>query len=450
MRSIERYLLAWIMSALSLGAVVIVMVTYVVTLDEMSEIFDADLKNVAEALGTHRHASLGPGDPATTRRPPRTDVPDPAEIVTITWTTDGRQVFSSDPRVEIPFSQHEALQQMRVAHEDWIVYTDVTTNGVSQAAQRRAARHASAAESASKIFLPMVALVIFVAALMVVALRRGLKPLDAAAENVAMRTAASLTPIATDEFPREIGPLVASINDLMARLSTALSNQRRFLADAAHELRTPVTALRLQLQLLKRSKDDAGRAEAEAELEAGIDRSQHLIEQLLHIARFEPDSEPMRREPVDLAKLARTVVGAMSVKADNLGLDLGATGAAELVVQGDAGQLTVLLNNLVENALRYTPAGGVVDVEAALTDGHPMLRVIDSGPGIPASERDKVFGRFYRGPDASGQASDAGGTGLGLAIVKAIAERHGAAVSLHVPRSGHGLEVRAVFAQSPP
>lgn len=449
MRSIERYLLAWIMGALCLGAVAIVMVTYLVTLDEMNEIFDADLKNVAEALGTHHRAGIGPGDPALPFRPTRTDVPDPAEIVTVTWTHDGKQVFSSDPRVAIPFSNHEALQQLRLAQEDWIIYTDVSVNGVAQAAQRTAARHDTAAESASKIFLPMVALVLFVAGLMVVALRRGLKPLDAAAQDVASRTASSLAPIPTDAVPREIGPLVESTNGLMARLSVALSTQRRFLADAAHELRTPVTALRLQLQLLKRAKDDADRAEAVAELEAGIDRSQSLVEKLLHISRFEPDGEQMRRDPVDLGELVRSVVSAMSSKADHCGLDLGAAGDEKVVVEGDAGQLTVLLNNLVENALRYTPAGGVVDVEAALTEGRPTLRVVDTGPGIPEPERERVFGRFYRGPDAIGQASDSGGTGLGLAIVRAIAELHGAAVTLHVPPTGCGLEVRVVFAQDP-
>ena len=442
MRSIERYLLAWIMGALCLGAVVIVMVTYLVTLDEMNEIFDADLKNVAEALGTHHSAGIGPGDPAAPTQPPRTDVPDPAEIVTITWTSGGQQVFSSDPRVAIPFSNHEALQQMRVAQEDWIVYTDVSANGVAQAAQRTAARHDTATESASKIFLPMMALVLFVAGLMVVALRRGLKPLDAAARNVATRTASSLAPIPTDEVPSEISPLVASINALMARLDLALSTQRRFMADAAHELRTPVTALRLQLQLLKRSKDEAGRAEAVDELEAGIDRSQRMIEQVLHVSRFEPDGEAMRREPVDLVALSSAVVGAMSVKADHCGLDLGAVGDAEVFVQGDAGQLTVLLNNLVENALRYTPAGGVVDVMATLSEGRPTLRVVDTGPGIPEPEREKVFRRFYRGAGSS----ELGGTGLGLAIVKAIADLHGAAVTLRVPSSGRGLEVRVAFA----
>jgi two-component system, OmpR family, sensor kinase len=449
MRSIERYLLAWIMGALTLGAVLIVLVTYVVTLDEMNEIFDADLKNVAEALGTHHRSGLGPGDPDLPRLPVRTGAGDPAEIVTITWTPDGRRVFSSDPRVLIPFMDHEALTHVRVAQEEWLVYTDVSVNGVAQAAQRVSARRAAAAESASQVLLPMLVLVALVAALMVLALRRGLKPLDTTAQDVASRSVTSLTPIATTDVPREIAPLVVSINGLMSRLSVALWTQRRFLADAAHELRTPATALRLQLQLLKRAKTEASRDEAIAELESGVDRSQHLIEQLLHVSRFEPDGERTRREPVDLGQLARSVVGAMSVKAEHRGIDLGAGGEAAVVVQGDAAQLTVLLNNLVENALRFTPQGGVVDVDAVLTESRPTLKVIDSGPGIAAAEREHVFARFYRGQDAPQRARDSAGSGLGLAIVAAIAQRHGAAVSLHDAASGQGLEVRVVFPVAP-
>jgi two-component system, OmpR family, sensor kinase len=445
MRSIERYLLAWIMGALCLGAVAIVLVVYLVTLDEMNEIYDADLKNVAEALGTHHRAGIGPGDPDDPKSPVRTDVADLAEIVTITWTQDGRRIFSSDPRVAIPFMSREALTHVQVGNEEWIVYTDVSANGVAQAAQRVSARHDTAAESASEIFLPMLGLVVFVAGLMVVALRRGLKPLDLAARDVATRSASSLTPIATADVPREISPLVSSINELMSRLSLAFSTQRRFLAEAAHELRTPLTAVRLQLQLLERSTDDAARQEAMAELEAGIDRSQRLVEQLLHVARFEPDGERTLSDRVDLGQVARSVVGAMSVKADHRGIDLGAAADAGVVVDGDEAQLVVLLNNLVENALRYSPLGGVVDVNATLLEGQPTLRVMDTGPGIPVSERERVFARFYRSADAPGHARDAGGSGLGLAIVRAIAERHGATVSLHTPRSGQGLEVRVVF-----
>lgn len=446
MRSIERYLLVWIMGALVLGSVVIVLVTYLVTLAEMDEVYNADLKNVAEALGAYNRSGRNPDELPARHAAERTDVSDPAEIVTITWTPDGRQVFSSDPRVAIPFLSSEALSHVRVGDEDWLVYTDVSVNGVAQAAQRFSARHEIASESAATILLPLMALGLFVAVLIVIALRRGLRPLDAAAHELAARSANSLVPIDSSDVPREMTPLVTSINALMGRLSVAFTAQRRFLADAAHELRTPTTALRLQLQLLERAPDARSRAEAMAELQAGIDRSQRLIEQLLQVARSEPDGEALRTERIDLAELARSVVGTLSVKADHRGIDLGATATDSIAVDGDIGQLTVLLNNLVENALRHTPEGSVVDVEVGLNEGRPELRVIDNGPGVPASAQARVFDRFYRHGDIRGATADAGGSGLGLAIVQAIAERHGAKVSLHLPVAGRGLEVRVLFA----
>ena len=165
------------------------------------------------------------------------------------------------------------------------------------------------------------------------------------------------------------------------------------------------------------------------------------------MARSDPDGEPGRVEAVELSELVRSAVATFSVRADQDGLDLGANGPAGILMQGDAAQLTILLNNLIENALRYTPKGGVVDVEAIVLDGRPVLRVVDSGPGIPDPERGRVFDRFYRGEDVKVRADGSGGSGLGLAIVQSIAERHHAVVSLQAAASGQGLEVRVVFPQ---
>lgn len=445
MRSIERTLLAWILSALALGSMLVALVTYLVTLEEMHEVFDADLKNVAEAVAAYHHAGPGSGSDVQVQLPERNDVPDDSEIVTLTWSPLGERVFASDPRVRLPFTRDDGLSRPVVAGEQWIVYTKVSGDGTAQAAQRMAARQEMAGESAATVFPPLIGLVLVVGGLLVFGLRRGLRPLDVAAQDVARRSAHALDPIHLNDAPREIAPLVESINGLIARLALAFSAQRRFLADAAHELRTPVTALRLQLQLLERSRDEAEQRQAMSDLGEGIRRSQHLIEQLLQVARAEPDGEPMRREVVDLAQVARSVVSFLSTKADHLGLDLGADAPRAVPVVGDAVQLTVLLENLVENALRYTPAGGVVDVTVAVAEGQPTLRVTDSGPGIPMPERGRVFDRFYRCEAAQALSRDRSGSGLGLAIVKSIAERHGAAVRLKDPPSGKGLEVEVTF-----
>ena len=445
MRSIERYLLAWLMGALALGGVLVALVTYVVTLDEMNEVFDAGLKNIAQSVGRYHRSAYDSSRHDALALPDRTDTPDDVEIVTLTWTADGVRVYASDPRVKLPFSRLEGLARLDVDGEAWIVYTSVADDGVAQAAQRVAQRHQMAAESGAKVFPPMLVLVVVVGGLLVFGLRRGLQPLGLAARDVAARSAQSLLPIAADRVPREIKPLVSSINDLLGRLSQAFAAQRRFLADAAHELRTPVTALRLQLHLLRRSDHPAAREDALNELEQGVNRSQRLIEQLLAVARSEPDGEALRTGPVNLDELVRAVVADFSLKAEHRQIDLGARTGADVIAHADANPLRVLLDNLVENALRYTPPGGIVDVVADRQDGRPRLRVIDNGPGIPPAEQARVFDRFYRGEAAQLLAPDAGGSGLGLAIVRAIAERHRAGVSLHTPESGRGLEVRVVF-----
>ena len=447
MRSIERYLLSWILGALTLGSVLVALVMYLVLLDEMNEVFDDHLANVAKAVASYHHSGHATGD-STPESPVRNEALDGSEIVTVTWTRSGERVYSSDQRVDLPFSTTQGLSRPRIAGEEWILFTSVQADGVVQAAQRVSDRQELAGESAAKIFLPLFGLVVLVGGLLVFALRRGLQPLDAAARDIAMRSVKSLDPVSTTDVPKEIRPLVLSINDLMSRLSDAFSAQRRFLADAAHELRSPVTAVRLQLQLLKRSTDEASRTNALNGLESGIGRTQHLIEQLLQVARSEPDGEVRRNEPVVLGELVRSVVCDLSIKADQRGIDLGATGPADVVVLGDDHQLTILLSNLVENALRYTSAGGVVDVAADWRDGRPCLSVIDDGPGIPESEREQVFDRFHRGEDAQTTARDFGGSGLGLAIVRAIADQHHACVTLHTPQTGRGLEVRVVFAEA--
>ena len=450
MRSIQRYLLAWTLGALVLGSVLMAVMTYRATLEEMNEVFDVHLREVAEAVGTFAHAGPGharePDAIAALRPLDKADPADSSQLLITTWTRSGQLTYASDARAPLPFKSVEGLSHPHINGERWYLYTDVSAGGVAQAAQRATTRRELARESALTVLWPMLLLVLVVGGLLVVGLRRGLRPLKRAARDVASRSATALDPIALTSVPTEIAPLVHSVNDLIDRLAQAFATQRRFLADAAHGLRTPVTALRLQLQLLQRTDDPASRADALVDLERGIDRTQRLIEQLLEVARSEPDGAAPQQERFDLAALVRSAVGNLSAKAQQRGIDLGAQASTSVWIDGDRNQLTVLLNNLIENALRYTPAGGVVDVDAAVDGARAVLRVVDNGPGIPEAERGQVFTRFYRGQAAPTLARDSGGSGLGLAIVKSIAERHSAAVSLHTPAHGHGLEVRVVFA----
>jgi len=212
---------------------------------------------------------------------------------------------------------------------------------------------------------------------------------------------------------------------LLQRLGQSLNTQRAFVADAAHELRSPLTALKLQLQLLRRADNPEQRLAAIDTLAAGIDRAARLVEQLLTLARAEPGAAGPVLQRLDLSELVREAV------ADTVPLALEHGTAFELLadapvwVQGERAALSALVRNLADNAVRYSPPGARVELRVAADDGAATLQVDDAGPGIPPADRERVFDRFYRR-----DAGDEGGTGLGLAIVRTVAQRHGATVRL--------------------
>jgi two-component system OmpR family sensor kinase/two-component system sensor histidine kinase QseC len=214
--------------------------------------------------------------------------------------------------------------------------------------------------------------------------------------------------------------------------------------DAAHELRSPLTALKLQLQLLRRAPDDAAREEALAALSAGIERATRLVEQLLALARSEPGAPAVEMLPLDLSEAVRQAMADAVPLALARGVELELFANDSVQVRGDRTSLTALVRNLVDNAVRYSPKGARVELRVLVDQGSPTIHVDDAGPGIPPSERERVFDRFYRRA-----SNDEQGSGLGLAIVKGVAARHGAQVSLSDSPLG-GLRVSVRFAVQAP
>ena len=271
-------------------------------------------------------------------------------------------------------------------------------------------------------------------------LNRGLAPLIALRDHVRERDPETLTPFAPEVVPGELEPVVGALNDAVARVKTQIAAQRRFIADAAHQLRTPLTLLKTQANVGLRTSALKAKDEALAAVDSAADGMTRLTNQLLSLARTEPGGAALARAPVDLARVARRVLETRVGRALDRGIDLGLeAGAAE--VNGDAALLGELVANLVDNALAYVPQGGRITVAVATELGRPLLRVEDNGPGIAPSERERVFERFYRVPGAA-----FGGSGLGLAIVREIAHLHGANVQLCAPQTGKGLLVVVVFA----
>ncbi|MEO8407044.1 MAG: ATP-binding protein [Oxalobacteraceae bacterium] len=447
MTSIRRHMLLWLLGALSLGAVLLALASYAFTLAEMNEVFDNQLKQVALTVLTH-HADSQAG--AAQDRGNRNNS-DEFNFVTQVWTADGGRLFVSVANTQIPLQRAEGLSTVNTADGLWRVYTVRSNDGVIQAAQPLQARQALAVSLALRLLLPSIVIVPLIAFLLAYALQRGLQPLTRATHEIELKSSSALAPISTADLPLEMHSLVDAINALMARLASALSAQREFTADAAHELRTPLTALGLQLDLLQQPGSNAERNAALSDMRHGITRATHLVEQLLWLSRLEPDAGSQQMQALDLAALARAAVAEFSARADLRNIDLGAEAHTPVVLQGDSEQLRILLNNLIDNAIRYTPVGGRIDV-GVRSDARtqlPLLEVRDGGPGIRADEQARVFDRFYRASSAQGADGIIPGTGLGLSIVKAIAERHHAAIELAAGlpnlQGGAGLLVRIRF-----
>ena len=429
MISIQRRLLAWLMGALVVGAALLTLTTYWLALDETNEEFDEELKQVALTVLNHADIVARP----VPHRPSPADL-EGYVFFTQVWTLEGERLSTSNPEVQIPFVAEEGYRTIETPGGRWRVYTDRSEKHLIQAAQLQRIRAKFAAEIAFKALLPIVLGAPLLAALLGIALRRGLAPLSRATHDIRDRSASSLASIDSKEMPDELRPLVDAINALLQRLQAALEAQKRLVADAAHELRTPLTALRLEVEALVRAPDDASRQAAAADTLMDLQRASRVVEQLLRLSRAGPETE-LQREPVDLGVLAQRAVVLFSPLASARGIDLGADvaprPAGDFVIDGDPGQLGVMLENLVDNALRYTPAGGRVDVQVRIdaATNDVVLSVIDSGPGMPSEERERAFARFYRG--SSARRSDVAGSGLGLAIVKATAEGHEAQVVLN-------------------
>jgi two-component system OmpR family sensor kinase len=285
------------------------------------------------------------------------------------------------------------------------------------------------------LLLPLAGLVVVLGLLIRAAVTRALAPLEQVRGEIGRRGVQSLHALDSRNLPDEVAPLVETLNDLLVRLDQALVAQRRFIADAAHELRTPLTAVKLQAQIARRTDDDAEREAALAQLAGGVDRAAHLVDQLLGMARLEPAARQAAFAPLSLDGLVKQVVADFSTLAEARDIDLGVGECAAISVNGQAESLRMMLGNLIDNAVRYTPSGGRVDVELHEHGDMAQLSVSDSGPGIPAAERERVFERFQRLAGA-----DIPGSGLGLSIVKQVVALHGGNITLDTPAGG-GLRV---------
>jgi two-component system sensor histidine kinase TctE len=304
---------------------------------------------------------------------------------------------------------------------------EAARRAVVQVAETLDKRADLANEIIKGVILPQFIILPIVLALVWFALARGLSPLAQLQERIRARPSDDLSPIEPGQVPEEISPLVASLNEMLARLSLSIDMQKRFIADAAHQMKTPLAGMRMQSELALRQTDQGEIHRSLEQLAKSSEAATRLVNQLLALARAEnqPQSGAVLA-PLSLDELARDVVRDWVPASFNARIDLGFEAPpAPVLVAGNATMLRELLSNLIDNALRYTPSGGSVTVRVRPDDESAILEVEDTGPGIPPAERPQVFERFYRI-----LGSNADGSGLGLAIVREIARQHGAEIDI--------------------
>jgi two-component system OmpR family sensor kinase len=347
----------------------------------------------------------------------------------------------------LPPALPDGLQSLRVGDENFRVLVKTTSTGERIAvAQESGFRNEIARDSALRTVTPFLILVPVLLWIVADLVRKMFRPIVALSREIDERSEQELHPIEDGRVPGEIRPFVVAINRLLGRVSLSMESQRRFVADAAHELRSPLTALSLQAERLADVEMSDLAHERLAALRLGIERGRKLLDQLLSLARAQSATAPI--SPISIQGIYRRVLEDLMPLAHAKGIDVGVEGAQDARVASSELDMIALVRNLVDNAIRYTPEGGRVDLSVHIAQECAVLRIQDTGPGIAPAERERVFDSFYRA-----LGSEQLGSGLGLAIVKAIVDRIGASVQLgfsdEAMQTGLRVEIRMPLAVMP-
>ena len=429
MTSLRSRLVVALIGALLVAGALASYATYRSASAEVAELLDEELRQVA--LSVREYASLDLGRL-------KTEAIDPEHRVMVqVWEIAGGVIYLSNGRTPLPLGARPGYATFTHEGVQWRTFTMFTGPRAIQTAQPTALRTGLAAKSALRILVPVLAVIPLLALLVWFIVGRALAPLSNVAATLASRSPTSLDPLPAQGLPDEVAPLVRSLNDLLGRLGSAFGLQKRFAADAAHELRTPLTALGLQIQLLERAADEPAREAAIARLKEGVKRATRLVQQLLTMARLEPDAAEQTFAAIPLAELAKRTVTEFSTIAAAKPATLTLDADEAVKVQGVEDSLAILAANLVDNAIRYALPGGRVVVRVRREGTDALLEVADDGPGIAVEDRARVFDRFYRGANV-----EAPGSGLGLSIVRQIADLHGGKLEIADGLDGHGVTFR--------
>ncbi len=431
MKTIRSQLLIYLLTGVMLSLAIAGGTLFLKMRKESSELFDAQLKQIAHNIPV----------PLSIEAMDNDSIEPEDHFVVQVWDEQQHLSYNSDNTVNLPLYPKVGFKTVQFQDEQWHIYSRSKQNLTIQVAQPTRVRQELAAKIAFRSLFPLLTLIPVLAGLIWIIVGRSLKPLHVFTEAVKRRSPEALQPLSLEGLSPEVIPVGDALNELLAKLELSLKAQRAFIADAAHELRTPLAALKLQLQLVERAEDEKHRLVALEKLHGRLDRANHLVHQLLTLARHEPDSEGKKIQIVDLRQLTEQAIIdfyplALS-KNIEIGLDTDLTNANILANNDD---LRILLNNIIDNAVRYTPTGGVIEINIQEAENSIILKITDDGPGINEQEKRRAFDRFYRC-----EASEGCGSGLGLSIVKNIVDQYSANIELNDNPAGHGLVVSISF-----
>lgn len=424
MNSVRRAALIWMTGLLTLVGLIGAGIAYDLDFRQSSTLLDGQLRQIS--LNARPGPSRGTADSSTSDH--REDV-----LVQI-WDSAGAKVHSSNPKIEIPRQARDGFADAMAEGERWRSFQSTGGGITVQASQRYSVRAALARTAALEAAVPILVTIPLGWLVIGWGLNRVLGKLTTLAGEIAARGVETKRPIPVAEVPVEVSPLVEAMNALIGRLQKSLEQQRQFLSDAAHELRTPLAALRLQIDALQFDGGETVPEPTLADLAQGANRAATLVDQLLRLARYDAGTHAPDPEVVDVVPLVLTCVADHVAIADQKQVDLGLVCAEPARIEAAGRDLRVLFGNLIQNAVRYTEPGGVVDVAVRARDQAVTVEIADTGCGIREDALPRVFDRFFRAAPPEIE-----GTGLGLAICKVIATRYGLAITLKNRESGRGL-----------
>ena len=440
--SIKRFLLINITLAVVVIYGLISFVSYLVSKDELDELYDATLQQVASTvvaqhIAIHDMTHLYNNH----KKESGTEIKGEEEFYVRVIAGDGTVLYASHLQEKVPLTTTLGFSTQRYHDKQWRFFSTKVNQEIIQVAQPLTFRKMTIKETALSLILSQLLFIPVLVILIFIAIRKALLPLSQLSSDIQQRSSFDLAPFSENKMPSEIKPLVNALNTFMSRVSDMVSILKRFTSDAAHELRTPITALSIQLKLIEQATSKAEREVAIQTLKGGIDRSEQLIGQLLTLARTEPSHQIREMQSINMLSLIKESIESLLPLAHEKSIDLGLNTADEIDIVGVRDEIKVLINNIMDNAIRYTPQHGTINVSLFTDALHVVLEVNDSGPGIPSSDVERVFERFYRGENKS-----INGAGLGLSIVKEIATQYGATIQLS--NLNPGLSFKVYFLNS--